>query len=80
MGFSEAQGGVLGFRFKKIIDETSAPATTYIGYAEPGTSLSINKWSICRISILGATTTTEWANGSDSFVNIWNNRATLAYS
>jgi len=80
MSISEAQGGVLGFRFKKIIDESGAPAVTYIGYADPNTATSENKWLIIRVSVVGTTTTTEFSNGSLLFKAVWDDRATTSYS
>ena len=53
---------------------------TYIGKAICGTATSAAKWQIKRID---ATTGTiiQWAKGSKSFTNIFDNRATtISYS
>ena len=79
-GLSEAQGGVLGFRFKKIVDETGAPALTYVGYSEPKTATSANEWMIVAITVAGAVTSTLFADGSALFNKKWDDRATYTYS
>lgn len=76
-----------GRRFKKVqevpmvvnIDEASA-TVTYFGYAKPGTATSDAFWRIKKITESGTTTITTFANGADTFVNVWNDRLTLAYS
>jgi hypothetical protein len=67
-----------------IIDEASA-TVTYKGWAPLGTPQANAEWKICRITKANATAPfgviiTEWADGNQDYDNIWNNRATLAYS
>lgn len=54
--------------------------TTYIGKSEFGTSDSTAKWQIKKISISGSVTSIVWANGDDSFSQVWSDRASLSYS
>lgn len=61
------------------IDEVSA-SITYIGTAEIGTLDSAAKWRVKRMNKVGNVTSIEWANGNDSAINIWDNRASLTYS
>lgn len=54
----------------------------YQGWAVPSTAdKTAAVWRICRLTVDGSgrTTDIEWANGFESFVNIWNNRAALTY-
>ncbi len=60
---------------RRLIDESSAPTTTYIGVAASGTANSAAKgWLIERIGVSGTTTTIEHATGD------WDSRASLSYS
>lgn len=63
---------------KADITEPSG-GTTYVGYCLPGKDLT-NKdeavWAIKKVTVTGATTTIEWADGNMNFDNIWDNRAT----
>lgn len=76
-----------GRRFKKVqdvpnkvlIDEASS-TITYIGETKPGIATSEAYWRIKKISISGTVTTIGFAGGSDEFVNVWDNRASLSYS
>jgi len=53
---------------------------TYVGKAKPGTATSLPRWQIKRVTIVGADSTVEWADGNNEYDNIWDNRAALAYS
>lgn len=54
----------------------------YIGYAEPGTAKSSPKWQIRKITYdaNGAMTDVQFANGTNKFDKVWNDRATYSYS
>lgn len=54
----------------------------YVGYAAPGSLTSNAVWRIVRLTYDANDNPTkvEWANGNNGFVNIWDNRAALAYS
>lgn len=60
-------------------DEVS-DTVAYVGKALPGTSSASATWQIKRITLSGADITEEYADGDDSFDNIWDNRASLSYS
>ena len=55
-------------------------ATTYIGVAQIGTSAASAGWQIYKVTVSGTVTSIEWAEGTDAFTNIWNDRATYTYS
>jgi hypothetical protein len=64
-----------------IVDESAAPATTYIGWVSPGTvDPSEPKFKIKRITVAAGITITNWANGNRNYDKIWNDRAALPYS
>lgn len=51
-------------------------ATTYIGKATPGTASSANSWQIMKLT----NDEVLFANGSDLFNNVWDNRLSYTYS
>lgn len=53
---------------------------SYVGRAKPGTITSIPQWQIKRLTITGADSVVEWADGNNKFDNVWDNRAALTYS
>lgn len=61
------------------IDEANA-TTTYLGYAAIGSAEAGGVWKIKRITESGTVTSIEWADGNDSYDNIWADRAALSYS
>jgi hypothetical protein len=55
--------------------------TAYSGKAIPGTATSAASWLIQKLTFnAGGDVTIQYANGADTFVNIWDNRASLSYS
>ncbi len=54
----------------------------YIGKAQPGSISSSSVWQIQKLSYdaSGNVTKIEWAEGSDDFNKIWDNRANYNYS
>jgi hypothetical protein len=75
---SEAVTTVSG-AFATRIDEAS-PTVTYVGKATTGTVTSAATWQIQRLTDTGSGLTVEWADGDDSFDNVWTSRAALSYS
>lgn len=65
--------------YKTLIDEAST-TVTYIGEANPGTATSAAEWRVKRLTEVSNDVQVEWADGNDSFDNIWDNRAALSYS
>lgn len=59
---------------KRVIDEASAPGTTYVGVAAAGAATSASAWLIERITVSGTTTTIEHATG------VFDDRASLTYT
>jgi hypothetical protein len=54
----------------------------YVGYAIPGSLISLPLWSIQKITYDGSgnTLSTAWSPNYSSFGDIWNDRAALSYS
>lgn len=67
------------FAYKTNIDEASA-TVTYIGRASTKAATSEAQWQIVKIEISGNVTTMKYANGSYTFDQIWDNRASLTYT
>ena len=63
----------------KYIDEAS-DTVTYTGTAEFGSATSSAVWKIQKIVTAGLVTSIHYALGSNSYTNIWDNRAALSYS
>lgn len=64
-----------------IVDEASA-TITYVGEAVIGNgtvATSDAKWRIKRIAVSGSVTTVRWAENTDTFSLIWDNRASYTY-
>lgn len=59
----------------------ATPETIYRGRALPGTATSAASWRVERISIAAdGDVSILFADGNDSYDNIWDNRASLSYS
>jgi hypothetical protein len=65
--------------YKLRLDDVGG-GVSYIGEADPGTSLASALWRIKRITDVGKDTSIDWADGNGNFDNVWNNRLALAYS
>ena len=66
-----------------IVDETGAPAVTYVWYATAGNANNTNKavWNIKRITDDDAwNIEISFAWSISEFDNIWDDRATLSYA
>ena len=61
------------------IDDVNS-SLTYIGEAAVGSNESSPVWRILRITISGAETKIQYANGNTSWNNTWVDRASLSYS
>ena len=61
------------------IDEVSS-SLSYIGKAVVGSSQSSAVWQISKLETISGVTLLQFADGDDSFDNIWDDRATLTYS
>jgi hypothetical protein len=72
------RGGGSVTEYETRVDEPSS-TVTYVGKAYIGASTADAIWQIKKILISGTETSIEWANSSDSFSNIWDNRASLSY-
>ena len=59
---------------KVLVDESAAPATTYVGSVARGTAASATGWLLTKIVVSGTTTTITHA------IDNWDNRATATYS
>ena len=64
-----------------LVDEVDAD-TTYVGKTKQGSTGDTSSaiWQIRKISVSGTVTTIAYADGNDSYDNIWANRTSLSYS
>lgn len=53
---------------------------TYIGKATRNSLPSASVWQIKRVEEVGRYTYIQWADGSDDFKKVWNDRSTYTYS
>lgn len=53
---------------------------SYVGQAAPGSSTASAVWRIIKITETSTTAQGLWANASDEFNQIWDNRLILVYS
>jgi len=64
-----------------IIDDVNGnQSLMYFGFSKPGTATSAALWRIMKLSVSGGVSTFTYADGDDSFNNVWNDRVSLAYS
>jgi len=66
---------------QKIIQD-SQDRDQYIGIAKPGSSLADAVWQIRKLtySATDKITDVQWAGGTDRFIHVMNNYASLSYS
>jgi hypothetical protein len=65
--------------YSVVVDEASA-TIIYIGEATPGTATSSATWRVKRVDSATITAEILYADGDDTFDNVWDNRAALSYS
>jgi hypothetical protein len=65
--------------FSVRLDEVSG-TLLYVGEAALGASPASPVWRIRKLVTSGTVLSVLWANGDQSFNNIWDNRASLSYS
>jgi len=58
------------------VDDTGT--VTYLGTAKPGTATSAASWRVKKVT--NASGDIVWADGDDSYDNVWDDRASLSYS
>lgn len=63
----------------KTLIDVNANGNTYYGEAVAGGATSEAIWQIQRKSTSGTIDTYLWANGKESFTNIWDDRTSLTY-
>lgn len=61
-----------------VIDEAS-DSVTYFGFAPSGALTSDALWKIKKMTVTGAITKIEFANGAASYNNVFDDRASLNY-
>jgi hypothetical protein len=64
--------------YTTLIDEQGS--VSYVGRAAPGSITSAPVWQLQRITQTETSVAVEYANGNDSFNNVWDNRAAQSYS
>lgn len=57
-----------------------SPSLSYSGQASAGALTSSPVWQIRKVEVAGNLTSVKFANGADSFINIWDDRLSLSYS
>lgn len=67
--------------YTQALDYDGSNRVIYQGWAVPRTANKANAvWRVCRLTYSGDNVTDiEWADGNESFDNIWNDRASLSY-
>ena len=73
-------GGGSSINDKLLQVDSVAPNTTYLGYADPGSLTSASVWAIKKIVETGNDVSITWADGDNSFDNVWDDRLILSYS
>lgn len=65
-----------------MLDDATTTNVTYIGVAPMGTATSAASWQIKKIDESASPITLKvlWADGNDSYDNVYDNRASLSYS
>lgn len=63
-----------------VLQDEVSDSEAYYGFAAPGSSTASASWKIIKKSVSGTVTSYMYANGSDSYTNIWTVRASLSYS
>jgi hypothetical protein len=64
-----------------VLYDSVSTTISYLGKALPGTATSALSWQVKRLTFgADGDVTTHYADGNSSFDNIWDNRASLAYS
>jgi hypothetical protein len=63
------------------VDDRSIPQVTFVGLANPSSSISESEsiWRMIRIDETTDVTKVEYADGNLDFDNVWANRLTLNY-
>lgn len=52
----------------------------YVGIAEPGTATSAAAWQIKKLTYTdGAVTAVDFADGTNAYIKVWDDRATYTY-
>lgn len=76
-----------GINYDHVVDgplseriDVASATVTYIGEAVVGTLGSASTWRIQRVTVSGAVTSIEWADGNANADNVWDDRASLSYS
>lgn len=68
--------------YTQMIYQDANDLDQYICIAKPGSATSAAVWQIRKIgySATGKVASVTWANGTDQFIHIADNRASLSYS
>lgn len=76
----DAFGGVITSGNMTTYIEDLGGGTVYVGYAQIGTATSAAGWQIMKVSEVAGVTSITWADATDEFIKVWNNRASYTYS
>lgn len=69
----------------QVDDTGGSPQIIYIGNAQPGVATSAASWRVQRVTITtdgggNDDISVEWADGDNTYNNVWDSRAALPYS
>jgi len=73
----------LEMQYDRLVDEqvVGADTITYVGEAAPGGQVAVAEWRIKRITeYANGYLEIIWANDSEAFDKVWNDRATYTYT
>lgn len=62
-----------------ILQDDASATVSYYGFAAPGTATTAATWRIMRKSVSGNVTSYRYADGTDTFIKVWDNRASYTY-
>lgn len=80
---TDYEGNPTGRMLIKAENDPSTPFNViYYGEAPPGTATSDAVWAIRKFTYdsNGSMTSMSWAGGRRSFINVWDDRASLSYT
>lgn len=66
--------------YGELVDLQPCSGIIFRGEASPGSATGASVWRIRKILVEDSFITTQWANGTASFSNIWDDRFNYVYS
>lgn len=63
-----------------VLLDTVSDTVFYVGEADPGSLTSEAVWRIKKVTSVSGDISVEWADGSSTFSQVWDDRLSLSYS